>query len=486
MNVVPPPIKTDPEQPSQSMYADHVTVYPKSVDGPVRRVKWAILFVCLSIYYLLPWLRWSRGEGKPSQAVLLDIVHRRFYMFGAEFWPQDIYLLTGLLILSAVSLFLVTSMFGRVWCGYACPQTAWTDLFMLVERWVEGDRNARIKLDHAPLSLNKLARKSAKHLIWFGIAFWTGGAWIMYYIDAPTLVREFWTGQSSAGVYGFIGLFTATTYVLAGWSREQVCTYMCPWPRFQASMLDEQSLIVTYQDQRGEPRSVGKRHDGNTHLGDCVDCGVCVAVCPTGIDIRDGIQLECINCGLCVDGCNSVMKKLGLPPGLVGWDTLADQKLRKQGKPREVPHYLRPRTMIYMAALGVAMAAMVVGFFSRPTLAVEAQHDRAPLFVMTRDGGIRNAYTLKLTNRLATANFDLSIQGLGNADLTVAESGVAEAPVLHVVGPGDDVVAYRVLVHVTTPALENGSHKFNFVLKNLQTGKIATYQSVFLGPGIAN
>ena len=213
---------------------------------------------------------------------------------------------------------------------------------------------------------------------------------------------------------------------------------------------------------------------------------MCVAVCPTGIDIRDGIQLECINCGLCVDGCNNVMAKLGLPPGLIGWDTLADQKLRKEGKPREVPHYLRPRTLIYMGALLIASAAMVVGFFTRPTVAVEAQHDRAPLFVMTQDGGIRNAYTLKLTNRLDPADFDLSVENLGaNATIALAESGVPPAQVLHLSGPGDDVTAYRVLLHVISPELTNGSRKFTFVLKNLKSGKIAHYQSVFLGPGSA-
>jgi cytochrome c oxidase accessory protein FixG len=479
MNAVPP--KKAKIEAQQSLYADRVRVYPKSVDGPVRRIKWAILCFCLGVYYILPWLRWHRGPGQPSQALLLDIVNRRFYMFGAEFWPQDIYLLTGLLILSAVSLFLVTSMFGRVWCGYACPQTVWTDLFMLVERWIEGDRNARIKLDHGPMSLDKFARKAAKHLVWLGIAFWTGGAWIMYYIDAPTLVVKFWTGRESFGVYGFIGMFTATTYVLAGWAREQVCTYMCPWPRFQAAMLDEQSLIVTYQDQRGEPRGHGKRPD--EFMGDCVDCGVCVAVCPTGIDIRDGVQLECINCGLCVDGCDSVMEKLGMKSRLIGWDTLADQQLHRLGQAAEKPHYLRPRTIIYTAALAVAFGAMMVGFFARPTLAVEAQHDRAPLFVMTRDGGIRNAYTLKLTNRLEPTEFSLNVEDLPGAMMSVSESGVAPAPDLTLDGPGDEDTAYRVLIHVLNPQLNDGSRKFTFVLKNLSTGKIAHYQSVFLGPG---
>ena len=234
-------------------------VYPKTVHGPVRRIKWAILVACLTIYYLLPWLRWHRGPGQPTQAVLLDISHERFYFFDLELWPQDIWLLAGLLILGAVGLFLVTSLFGRLWCGYTCPQTVWTDLFMWVERWVEGDRNERMQRDAAPLNADTIWKKFLKHSIWLAIAFWTGGAWIMYYVDAPTVTVEFWTGQASNQVYFFTGLFTVTTYLLAGWAREQVCTYMCPWPRFQSAMLDDQSFTVTYQGWRGEPRARGKR-----------------------------------------------------------------------------------------------------------------------------------------------------------------------------------------------------------------------------------
>ena len=288
------------EEAGEHLFANRVRVYPKSVTGPVRRFKWAVLIGCLGLYYLLPWLRWERGVKQPNQAVLLDISRERFYFFNLEFWPQDIYYLTGLLIMGAVALFLVTSLAGRVWCGYTCPQTVWTDLFMWVERLIEGDRNERMKRDAAPLTLNSAARKAAKHILWLGIAFWTGGAWIMYYVDAPTVTVQFWTGVASTEVYFFTFLFTATTYLLAGWAREQVCTYMCPWPRFQSAMLDEHSLTVTYQGWRGEPRTRGKRAANAVPAGDCVDCGACVTVCPTGIDIRDGIQLECINCGLCI------------------------------------------------------------------------------------------------------------------------------------------------------------------------------------------
>ncbi len=308
------PAQTAPtEAPDLRLVADRDRVYPMSVAGPVRNFKWEVLVLCLSIYYILPWLRWDRGIGRPNQALLLDIWNERMYVLDWEFWPQDIYLLAGAMILAAIALFMVTSLIGRVWCGYTCPQTVWTDLFLRVERIIEGDRNERMKRDAEPLSWDKVWRKAAKHSIWLGVAFWTGGAWIMYYSDAPTITHAFWTGSASFQVYFFTGLFTATTYVLAGWAREQVCTYMCPWPRFQAAMLDEQTLTVTYQAWRGEPR--GKKHQDETWQGrgDCVDCNACVHVCPTGIDIRDGQQLECINCGLCVDACNGVMTKLERP-----------------------------------------------------------------------------------------------------------------------------------------------------------------------------
>ena len=236
------------------LYARRAQVYPRKVSGRFRRIKWAALLGLLGLYYALPWVRWDRGPGAPDQAVLVDLNHERGYFFFIEIWPQEVYYLTGLLVLAAVGLFLATSLAGRVWCGYACPQTVWTDLFMWVERQVEGDRGARIRRDKQPWSAGKAGRKAAKHGAWLVIAFLTGGAWIMYFVDAPTVVRDFFAGVASESVYFFVGLFTATTYLLAGMAREQVCTFMCPWPRFQAAMLDEDSLVVTYNRHRGEPR----------------------------------------------------------------------------------------------------------------------------------------------------------------------------------------------------------------------------------------
>jgi cytochrome c oxidase accessory protein FixG len=469
------------EEAGQHLYANRVRVYPKSVHGPVRRVKWAVLIACLGIYYLLPWLRWHRGVNQPDQAVLLSIWHERFYFFNLEFWPQDIYYLTGLLIMGAVGLFLVTSLFGRVWCGYTCPQTVWTDLFMWIERLIEGDRNERMKRDAGPVSFDTIWRKALKHAAWLGIAFWTGGAWIMYYVDAPTVTVEFWTGTASKEVYFFTFLFTATTYALAGWAREQVCTYMCPWPRFQSAMLDEQSLTVTYQGWRGEPRSRGKRQDG-VQAGDCIDCGACVTACPTGIDIRDGIQLECISCGLCVDACNHVMERTGRPKWLITWDTLADQAAKAEGR-QATFRFFRPRTIIYVSALVIAVCVMTVALATRSSIGLSVLHDRAPLFVRLPDGSLRNGYTVKIVNKgQSQMLFELNTEGLQGAILTEADEGLGPSDRLGLPVKADTVGTWRVLVSGRPDALVDGSQKIDFVLRNAQTGEHTVYHSAFMGP----
>jgi len=276
---------------ARALYKKREQIYPKLVHGAFRNWKWAAMIVLLAIYYVTPWIRWDRGELRPDQAVLIDFEGRRFYFFFIELWPQEVYYIAGLLILAAFGIFLSSSLFGRVWCGYACPQTVWTDLYIHVERWIEGDRNARMRLDKAPMSLEKARKKTAKHLIWIAIAAATGGAWVFYFGDAPTLMREIFTGQASAPVYIFIAVLTFTTYALAGAMREQVCTYMCPWPRIQAAMTDQDALSVTYRADRGEPRGPHKKGSTWEGRGDCIDCNACVAACPQGIDIRDGDQL---------------------------------------------------------------------------------------------------------------------------------------------------------------------------------------------------
>ena len=473
------------ENPDSPLYADRIKVHPRDVRGPIRRAKWAVLGLLLAIYYITPWIRWDRGADAPDQAVLIDIASARAYFFFIEIWPQEVYYLTGLLVLGAVGLFFVTSLFGRIWCGYTCPQTVWTDLFMWVERKIEGDRNARLRLDKQPLSGAKLRKRTLKHLAWLGIALFTGGAWVMYFQDAPTLVAEFFTGQSSTGTYFFVGLFTATTYLLAGWSREQVCTYMCPWPRFQAAMFDEDTLVVTYQPWRGEPRGKHKKGESWDGRGDCIDCTACVAVCPTGIDIRDGQQLECIGCGLCIDACNEVMEKIGRPKELITFDTEANQIALETGKPKPKWKLLRLRTLLYaMLFLGVALA-MLVTYVTRANVDVNVLHDRSPLFVTLSNGDIRNGYSIKILNMTREPrSFTLTYQlgdGVAASSLDVVNLETTGRTATLTADP-DSVATYQVYIRAPAEALTGESLPILFQISDPARGDLVTYDSVFRGP----
>ena len=322
-----------PAPPPQDLYAKRKQIYPKLAHGKFRTVKWIAMAALLGIYYLVPWLRWERGVGVPDQAVLADFAGERFFFFGIEIWPQEAYYMAGLMILAALGLFLVTSLFGRVWCGYACPQTVWTDLYIWVERAFEGDRAARMRLDAKPMSFNKLWRKVGKHIVWLIIAFLTGGAFILYFHDARMIAQTFFIGEAPLSAYWFAGILTFTTYALAGTMREQVCTYLCPWPRIQAALTDEHALNVTYRYDRGEPRGPHRKGESWEGRGDCIDCKQCVQVCPMGIDIRDGVQLECIHCALCIDACDQMMKKVDRPTGLIAYDTDVAVARRAAGLP---------------------------------------------------------------------------------------------------------------------------------------------------------
>ncbi|WP_207537602.1 cytochrome c oxidase accessory protein CcoG [Sabulicella rubraurantiaca] len=477
-----------------SLYASHVKVQPRAVAGPVRRAKWTVLFLLLGLYYAVPWLRWDRGPGVPDQAVLVDMAHARLFLGPIEIWPQEVYYLVGLLILAAIGLFAATSLFGRVWCGFACPQTVWTDLFQWVERKVEGDRNARIKLDAGPRNVVWWRKKTVKHAAWLFIAMATGGAWIMYFNDAPTLTREMLAGEAGLTVYGFFALFTGTTWLLAGGAREQVCTYMCPWPRIQGAMLDENSLVVTYREWRGERR--GKPSDAAA--GDCVNCKACVHVCPTGIDIRDGQQLECIGCGLCIDACDDVMGRLGREKGLIAFETLsnlaASTAATKGMEPgparreagmaaRRAPNFLRVRTLIYAGALGAVAALMLGAWMLRETLTISVLPDRAPLFVRLSNGGIRNAYTLKLANKLREGGtLTLEIRGPADLSLMVPEAphDPQGRPLLH--ARPDAIASYRAFVSAPPSLRLPERVEVTFRLLDAEGRVQASATSAFLGP----
>jgi cytochrome c oxidase accessory protein FixG len=466
----------------QPLYAARLPIYPKGVDGLFRRIKWAALIVLLAIYYIAPWLRWERGPGVPDQALLIDMPGRRAYFFSIEIWPQEIYFLTELLILGAFGLFLVTSIGGRVWCGFTCPQTVWTDLFMWVERLIEGDRGARIRLDKAPLSSAKITRKAAKHGVWLLIAAVTGGAWIMYFNDAPTVTRAILTGQASFAVYFFFGLFTATTYLLAGWAREQVCIYMCPWPRFQAALLDEESYVVTYQKWRGEPRGPHRKGQSWEGRGDCIACNQCVAVCPMGIDIRDGLQLECIGCGLCIDACNDVMRRVDRPLDLIALSTERNQADLAAGRPAE-HRLLRPRTIVYAAIILVLGVAVLVALSLRSSLDISILHDRNPLFVTLSDGSIRNGYTLKILNKgHVPQHYELTLEGLAGVTLSVLGQQADDSERVELLADPDSVTSYRVFVTAPRAEVTEEVQPIDMILSEQAGGASVAQETVFRGP----
>ena len=368
------PSHSAPDQPEPDddipLYAARRRIYPQWVSGTFRRIKWIVLFATLGVYYLLPFVRWDRGPNAPSQAVLVDFPNSRFYFFFIEIWPQEVYYLTGLLILAAMTLFLMNAVAGRVWCGYLCPQTVWTDLFQTIERWVEGDRREHLLRDRQPWSIDRFARVGLKHFLWLMVAWWTGGAWVLYFADAPTLVKELATFEAPLVAYAWIGILTFTTYALAGHMREQVCLYMCPWPRIQAALTDEHALNVTYRYDRGEPRNSVKKsaalREQGFATGDCIDCHQCVYVCPTGVDIRNGPDLGCIQCGLCIDACDTVMAKIGRPPRLIAYDTDLNINRRQAGEKARV-RVVRPRTVLYAAIIAMVGALMLYTLATRHT-----------------------------------------------------------------------------------------------------------------------
>jgi len=405
-----------PPPPKLELYEKQKTVHNKRIDGPFRRFKWLMMLVTLTIYYVTPWIRWDRGEYAPDQAVLIDLANRRFYMFDIEIWPHEFYFVAGLLIMAGIGLFLVTSAVGRAWCGYACPQTVWTDLFQHIDRFFDGDRNARMRLDKAPWGASKIARRVSKWGLYLLISFWTGGAWIMYFADAPTLTYEFWRGEAALVAYASVAILTFTTFWLGGFMREQVCVYMCPWPRIQAAMLDEQSLIVTYKDWRGEKRgSVKKAEKHPGEYGDCIDCKQCIAVCPTGIDIREGQQIGCITCALCIDACDKVMADIGRPRGLIDYATLEQCEAEAAGA-APTPAWkalMRPRTFIYFGIWGAIGVAMLFALGSRARTDLTVSPDRNPPYMLLKDGSVRNAYTLRLRNMEARPrDMEISFTGL--------------------------------------------------------------------------
>ncbi|GIT90818.1 cytochrome c oxidase accessory protein CcoG [Jannaschia pagri] len=503
------------------LFAAREPIFPRRVSGTFRRLKWWIMALTLGIYYLIPWIRWDRGPNLPDQAVLVDLAGRRFYFFWIEIWPHEFYFVAGLLIMAGLGLFLFTSALGRVWCGYTCPQTVWTDLFILVERWIEGDRNARVRLWKAKWDARKIRLRITKYAAWAVIGLATGGAWVFYFADAPSLARDLLSGSAHPVAYTTIAILTFTTILLGGIAREQVCIYMCPWPRIQGAMVDDGTLTVGYRDWRGEPR--GKKHENQT--GDCIDCMACVNVCPMGIDIRDGQQMACITCALCIDACDDVMDKIGKPRGLIDYLALSD-------RPPEVPsgaaaaqplvadggvmalaasdvasaqgvyggltagapanatpptwqpqpawrHIFRRRTLVYTTLWALVGVGLVVALFIRPEIDMTVAPVRNPQFVTLSDGTIRNAYDIRLRNKHGEPrDFHLSLRA--DETLRIALEGRDN---LVVPVPADSTLLQRVYVSARPQDAAAGTDRtdLRFWVEDIVSAERAHSDTLFFG-----
>jgi cytochrome c oxidase accessory protein FixG len=465
--IEPPP---DADVEMVSLYEAHKKIYPRSVSGLFSNWRWGMVFFTQIIFYGLPWLEWGQ-----RQAVLFDLGARRFYIFGLVLYPQDFIYLTGILVISAFSLFLFTAVAGRLWCGYACPQTVYTEIFLWLEKKIEGDRSARMRRDAGPWNADKLGRKVGKHFMWLTVALWTGFTFVGYFTPIHELAGEFARWELGAWEIFWTFFYSFATYGNAGFMREQVCKHMCPYARFQSAMFDKDTLIVTYDAERGEPRGArSKKADpAKLNLGACVDCSLCVQVCPTGIDIRKGLQYECIGCGACADVCDTVMDKVGYPRGLVKYST--ENAINQHWtRSQTLRHVFRPRVLIYVAILGTVVTAMAVSLAMRVPFKVDVVRDRGALARIADGGRLENVFRLQIMNATeATQQFHISVSGMPDLQV-VSENDVdiastqARWVAVRVQGPMDGVAA--------------GSHSIHFeIAAKSGIGKV-TEKAAFIVP----
>ncbi len=498
-----------------AMYVSERKVYPREIDGLFQKLRFSAVYLLLGLYYVMPWL-----QIESRQAVLFDLPARKFYILWLTFWPQDFFFLALLLIMAALSLFFFTAVAGRLWCGYACPQTVWTEVFMWMERWTEGSRAQRIKLDSAPWNADKLRRKASKYLLWIVFALWTGLTFVGFFTPIRQLSADLLAGSASGWAVFWLVFYSVATWGNAGVLREQVCKYMCPYARFQSAMFDRNTLIISYDAKRGEPRGARKkgslasvlerprgvisedladryvianakhRHSGDAaistgmivdysgdalpetkvadaeQMGDCIDCTICVQVCPTGIDIRNGLQYECIACGACIDACDEVMDKLGYPKGLVRYTThnaLVGHKV----------NLLRPRIVIYAVLLLLLLAGTIAGIALRKPLLVDVMRDKQ-LYRMLDDGSIENAYTLRLVNKTnQSKQFTVTLGDAGSVLMTQGPITVSAAP--------EQILTVPVTLKAPAGAIK-GRKDLNFIVHAEGSDKPVIEDSSFFGP----
>ena len=463
-------IPIDAAPATTSLFAAAKTIHPRTVSGIFQTWRWIFVGLTQLVFYGLPWLEWS---GR--QAILFDLEARKFYIFGLVLYPQDFIYLTGILVISALSLFLFTAVAGRLWCGYSCPQTVYTEIFLWVEAKMEGDRSARIRLDKSPWNLEKIWRRGGKHVIWLLIALWTGLTLVGYFSPIRDLVSNFAQWHLGNWETFWIFFYGFATYGNAGYMREQVCKYMCPYARFQSAMFDADTLIVTYDDKRGEPRGPrSKKVDrSEVALGDCIDCTMCVQVCPTGIDIRNGLQYECIGCGACVDACDEVMDKMNYPHGLIKYST---ENAMKNGwtKSDIIHRVMRPRILVYTGILMLIATALVVSLSLRSPMKVDIIRDRGVMSRIVAGNKIENTYLVRIMNTTENAQtYNISVEGVTGAE--VVEGSTVT------IGPAQ-VEQKAVSVRVPYGTLEPGSHAINFQIEQAGTDVSVTEKGAFSVP----
>lgn len=453
-----------------SLYQATKKIYPRSVSGLFSRWRWILVFLTQLVFYGLPWLEWGQ-----RQAVLFDLGARRFYIFGLVLYPQDFIYLTGILVISAYSLFLFTAVAGRLWCGYACPQTVYTEIFLWLEKLAEGDRSMRMRRDAAPWTLEKFARKAAKQFMWITLALWTGFTFVGYFTPIHMLATEFVTWDLGSWEIFWTFFYAFATWGNAGFMREQVCKYMCPYARFQSAMFDKDTLIVTYDQERGEPRGArSKKADpAKLNLGSCVDCSLCVQVCPTGIDIRNGLQYECIGCGACADVCDEVMDKLGYARGLVKYTTEHALE-QKWTKAQTVSHVFRPRVLVYTAILVVVVVAMGTSLALRTPFKVDVVRDRGSLASLAEGGKIENVFGIQIMNATeSTQKFHISVEGLPGLSVATEQEVSIESTQSRWV---------PVRLQLPYEGAPVGSNTIHFKIEALGMGKTVSEKAVFIVP----
>lgn len=452
-----------------SLYEAQKKVYPRSISGVFARWRWGMVFLTQLVFYGLPWFEWGQ-----RQMVLFDLGARRFYIFGLVLYPQDFIYLTGLLIISALSLFLFTAVAGRLWCGFSCPQTVYTEIFMWIEHKIEGDRSARMRLDNGAWTFEKVRKKFLKQIVWISVALWTGFTFVGYFVPIRQLGTELLAFQGSWQIF-WVFFYSFATYGNAGYMREQVCKYMCPYARFQSAMFDKDTLIVSYDVERGEPR--GPRNKTVDYkakgLGDCIDCTLCVQVCPVGIDIRKGLQYECIGCGLCVDACDTVMDKMRYPKGLIRFST-QNGVAQHWTQSQILRRVLRPRVLIYSAVLVALCVGMMASLVTRTPLKVDVVRDRAALSRIVAGGKLENIYRLQIMNATeGPQRYHISARGIEGLEVA------SEADVD--IGPAESRwVAVR--LQVPYGSVPSGSHAVHFDIEAVGTAAHVTEKSVFLVP----